>query len=350
MKGCLPMAQISRKQLAALARRVGVALESGIEERKIWQREAERARGSSAAVFGRISAALGTGGSIGDAVLQSDGFFPPLFVELVGLGEATGKLASVFRRLADHYEQSVRLRRTFLAGITWPLIQLTAAIVIVGLLIWILGLIAENRGPAPYDILGLGLVGNAGVVIYVTIVGSLLAVATLLFFLIRSRVFWIQPVEVAAIAVPGIGGCIKTLCLSRLSWSLGLSLAAGMDARSAVPFALRMAGNHYFARHQSAVSSSLMAGDEMFVALAGTGAFPDEFLDALQVGEQSGRLDESMLQLAEEYQDRSRAALATLTTLAGFAVWALVALILIAIIANMVSGYANFLEGLAQPH
>ncbi len=344
------MSQISKKQLSILARRVSVALESGIDERKIWQREAEAARGPSAVVFGAIAAALARGDSIGDAIRQSEGFFPPLAVALVVLGEETGKLPTVFRRLADHYEHSIRLRRVFLAGLIWPAIQFTAAIVIVGFLIWILGAIAESRGPAPYDILGLGLHGNTGLLIYVAFWSVLFAAAIGLFFLIRSRVLWIQPAEVASIAIPGVGRCIKTLCLSRLSWSLGLSLEAGMDARHAVPFALRASGNHYFARHEPQVSASLGAGEEVYVALVRSGAFPADFLDALQVGEQSGRLDETMLHLADDYQDRARVALVTLTTIAGFMIWGLVALMIIAILVNMVSGYANFIEDLANPH
>ena len=123
-----------------------------------------------------------------------------------------------------------------------------------------------------------------------------------------------------------------------------------MDARHAVPFALRASGNHYFARHEPQVSASLGAGEEVYVALVRSGAFPADFLDALQVGEQSGRLDEAMLHLADDYQDRARVALVTLTTIAGFMIWGLVALMIIAILVNMVSGYANFIEDLANPH
>ena len=100
---------------------------------------------------------------------------------------------------------------------------------------------------------------------------------------------------------------------------------------------------------QLQVSTSLQQGDELFVALLSTGIFPDDFLDTLQVGEQSGRLDESMLRLADYYEDCARGALATLTKLSGFAIWAIVAAMIIGIIVNMVAGYANFLQQLSGP-
>ena len=84
------------------------------------------------------------------------------------------------------------------------------------------------------------------------------------------------------------------------------------------------------------------------MALLSVGIFPDDFLDTLQVGEQSGRLDESLQRLAALYQERAHAAIATLTKLAGFAVWAVVAVMIIAILVKMVAGYANFLEGLGS--
>jgi type II secretory pathway component PulF len=122
-----------------------------------------------------------------------------------------------------------------------------------------------------------------------------------------------------------------------------------MDVRRAVPFALEAAGSPYYSRHVPEVSAALERGDDLFSALARTGAFPDEFLDAIQVGEQSGRSDESMLRLADQYQDHARSALATLTMLAGFAVWALVALMIIAIIFSIVSAYSNMLQDLSKP-
>ena len=51
-----------------------------------------------------------------------------LVVAMVSVGEATGKVAESFLRLANHYERGLGLRRMFLAGITWPVIQLVATI------------------------------------------------------------------------------------------------------------------------------------------------------------------------------------------------------------------------------
>jgi type IV pilus assembly protein PilC len=340
--------KIDSKSLAALCRRLAIAMEAGIDERKIWKREAERASGHLRAALQPVHDAVASGGSITDGIGATGQYFPGLFRELAVLGESTGKHATVFRRLADHYEHRVKLRREFLARITWPVIQLTAAIFIVGLLIWILGVIKESYGDPGFDVLGIGLVGNQGLAIYVGIVASCVAVGVAAFYLARSGVAWGRPLQSLAIRLPVIGRCLKTLALSRVAWTLGLSLEAGMDVRRALPFALRSTQLHHFARHEKSAAESVGRGDDVFTAIAKTGAFPNDFLDALQVGEQSGRIDESMLRLADLYQEQARAAAGALTTLTGFAVWAIVALMIVLMVINFFSGYANMLNNFTK--
>src|SRR5262249_97776 len=97
------------------------------------------------------------------ATLQERGnAFPPLMIDLVSVGDQTGSLPEVLAALGDHFENIVRLRRTFLGAIAFPIIQLLAAIFIVGGLIWLLGMIAGSTGGTPFDVTGLGLSGTAG--------------------------------------------------------------------------------------------------------------------------------------------------------------------------------------------
>lgn len=343
------MARIGSKLLADLSRRIAISLEAGIDERKIWLRESERSRGHMHEMVSQIAAAVDQGRTVGDAVHSTGSYFPPLFRELVALGDETGKSATVFRRMADHYEHRVQLRREFISGITWPLFQLGAAIFIVGFLIWILGVIADSAGDAPYDILGFGLQGHRGLLIYVSFIATMGGLVVAGYYLVRSGVAWIRPVELMVMRIPAVGNCLRTLAISRLAWTLGLTMEAGMDARRALPFAMQSTHSSYFQQHTQAVQDSVDRGDEAVEAFTRTGVFPDDFLDTLLVGEQSGKMDEAMLRLADQYQDRARAALATMTKLAGFVVWALVALVIISIIFRIVASYAGFIEGLANP-
>ena len=75
------------------------------------------------------------------------------------------------------------------------------------------------------------------------------------------------------------------------------------------------------------------------------GGYPVEFLDTLAVGEQSGKVVESMGRLARQYQERARMAMAAMAVAAGWAVWALVATLIVALIFRIASIYLNAIRG-----
>jgi len=97
---------------------------------------------------------VGRGDSLSNALAGSGQLFPPLFLEMVGVGEQTGTLGRVFRRLSDHYRHQQQMQRSFLKAITWPMIELTFSIFIIGAMIWVMGVIAQRNNGQPIDILG----------------------------------------------------------------------------------------------------------------------------------------------------------------------------------------------------
>jgi type II secretory pathway component PulF len=100
----------------------------------------------------------------------------------------------------------------------------------------------------------------------------------------------------------------------------------------AMALSLRSTHNAYYTQHTDHVLRTLRSGREIHEALSETGAFPFEFLAAVEVGERSGRLPESMKSLSTEYHERARHAVQTLTVLAGWGVWALVAMLIVGMI------------------
>ena len=119
-----------------------------------------------------------------------------------------------------------------------------------------------------------------------------------------------------------------------------------MGIKRAIQLAMNSTRNYYYSKHTESAVSAIDDGEALYTALAQTGAFSVEFLDALEVGEQSGNLDEYFLLLADQYQEGAQSALARLAALGGFFVWLLVAVLIISIIINIVAGYAGFLQSL----
>jgi type IV pilus assembly protein PilC len=332
--------RIGLTELAQLCRRLATAIEAGIDIRQVWKREATgRVSAGLRKKLQQVSDAVARGETVSDAIADTGSYFPPLFREMVHVGEETGKLSEVFRQLTANYEHQLQLRRNFLAAIAWPGLQFAAAIAIVGFLIWIMGVIGSVTGSEPIDILGFGLVGNSGLLMYLLFLACVAGVATFVYQAVRRGVLWTRPLQKAVLRVPGVGPCLQTLALARLAWTLHVTLETGMDLRRALPLSLRSTRNARYSEDTDEVVKSVMAGWEVSEALDATGAYPRDFLDTLAVGEQSGQVPESMAILSRQYQDQAQRALGVLTLFAGFAVWAMVAALIILLIFRIFSFY-----------
>ncbi|MBS0209718.1 MAG: type II secretion system F family protein [Planctomycetes bacterium] len=339
-------ARISLFDLEQLCRRVSTALTSGIELRKAFQREAEgRSPRAVRRHMDQVYQAVARGESVTAAVAATGSYFPRLFHEMVSLGDATGHLAETLRALAEHYELQLKLRRQFVQSITWPLVQLFAALGVVGLLIWLLGVFQDGVPKKDrLDPLGLGLMGTHGVLVYVSVLAVIAVVLVVVYQATRRGVFWARPLQRGLFLVPVIGNTFETLALARFAWSLELTYGSGMDVLKAIPMSLRSTQNAHYTDHIDSVTLRVRKGQEITEALAATGAFRTDFLDAVEVGEKSGRLSETLANLSEQYNDRAQRALAALATVAGFAVWAVVAALITIVIFRLASFYFGMLD------
>ncbi|MFZ5829991.1 MAG: type II secretion system F family protein [Planctomycetota bacterium] len=339
--------QISLGQVAQLCRRLSTSLEAGIDMRKVWAREAERARGFARGPMRRVHEGVSRGESLTEALRDTGDYFPELFRGVAEVGEQTGHQGEVFRQLAEHYDSQIHLRRVFRTAIAWPMIQLSLAILIIGLLIWIMGWIGETTG-TQVDPLGFGLVGTPGLTIYVTFIGCAIATVFITIHAAKRGVFWIRPVQYLALQIPWLGSTLRTLALARLAWALHLTFSSGMDLRRGLALSLRSTHNAVYVDHIPQIDRVVVQGRTLYEAFSEAGGYPHDFLDTIAVGEQSGRLDESMAVLWRQYQDRARAAMATLTMLAGVAVWMMVAALIIVMIFRLFSFYLGALNDAAQ--
>ena len=336
--------RISTRELARLCRRLATSLEAGIDVRTVWSREADRATGLIARSRLRaVSEAVNEGQTLAAGLAETGNYFPTMFRELAEVGEETGHLAESFVRLAEHYEEQMKLRRILVAASTLPMLELGFALAVVGFLIWIMGIIGQ-RGDETIDPLGFGLVGNAGLAAYLTFL-ALIAVALLVVYqAIRRGMVWTAPIQLLLLRIPVLGQALQSVAMARLTWALHLTLEAGMGLRRALAISLRSTRNAHYTRHIRSIDRAIEAGDPVHEAFLETRAFTPHFIDAVQVGEESGRLVESMEVLSRQYREQAEAALRTLTVLGGFAVWIFVAAIIIFLIFRLAMFYIGTLN------
>ena len=331
----------SLKELASFCRRTGTSLSAGVDLRKSLDNEVGRGSTAYSAAISEVRQRVAQGETLAVAVARCGDAFPPLFQEMLDAGEQTGHVDGVLLRLADHYEHLQTLRRIFLLGILWPAIQLIVAIFVIGLLIWVLGLVGV-------DTLGWGLTGTSGLLIYLTIVGLLFGgIGVFVWGTFRGWP-WSRSVFAVMRRVPVIAASFETIALSQMAWAMSLVFNTEMEAVKAMRLAIKSSSYPVFITRSRQIEAALEAGEPIHRALRQAGVFPDDFVDAVHVGEDSGRLAESMGHLADQYRSRAEAAFKALTVVAAFLVWGLVAVFLIAMIFQLASFYIKTIQDAAS--
>ena len=336
------------KPMIEFLRRLGMSLEAGIDIRKALTSEARRSLPQLRERIEQMSEAVNGGTAFSTAMDDTGQYFPLLVRELVQVGEQTGHLPEVLKQLVLHYEAQLALRRSFISTIAWPMLQLGAALVAIGFLIWMSAVITRLTGN-PTDMLGIGLTGETGLLIYVAI-----------YFGNRDRDFrllaggydgklWVAPIQRFVLKVPGLGGAFRDLAIARFAWTLQLTMGAALDVKRALELSLKSTHNVQFTDHQKLVHDMIQTGESIHETLAATHAFPIELLHAIQVGEESGRLVETMEVVARQQLDSARRAMAMLTKFAGYLVWFVVAAIIISVIFRLFGSYIGTINELAQP-
>jgi type IV pilus assembly protein PilC len=342
--------RIRLKPLAQLCRRLATATGAGLEDRRIWRDEAGRGGRAQREAVDKVSQALARGQAIDDALATTGAYFPPMFHQMVAVGDASGNLDRTYRRLAEHYEHMLAARRTLWGALAWPGLQLAFALVTIGLVIWLSSAFnLKSMDGQPLDVFGFGLTGSKGLTIYLMLV-ILAAIAVLLSIeAMRRGMLWTRALQNIALRIPGLGNALQTLALARFTWALQLVLDTAMDLRKALPLALDATGHDAYRRLGPHVARSISRGMSLHMALAETGAFPSDMLDAVSVGEQSGALAETIGRQSKVYHERAAAAAGLLARFFGGVVWVVIAVLIIMLILRVATSYVNTLNSLAQP-
>jgi type IV pilus assembly protein PilC len=335
--------KISTSQLIRVCQRIGMGLRAGLPMRKVWEGEAHRGSGKQRQVMQAIYDHIAEGDTVSDAMKDSAAYFPRLVVAMVEIGEHTGRLETVFLKLADHYEHQQKLARQFLFGIAWPAIQLSMAVTLFGLLIYVFGLVAAVAGGDPVDITGLGLTGFSGMIQYFFWVGvSVAYIGGMLYAFVHG---WFGPTPMRiATYIPVIGPCLSQMAMSRLCWSLGMALDAGIDAKRSVELAIDSTQNPFYVSRAPHVLAEIHAGNQFYESFRDAGGFPQDYLDLLEAAEISGTLSEALVRMSTDYDDQARRSMQVITSIASFLVWAGVAVMLVLMILRMAMIYLNALN------
>ena len=330
------------KTVSAFCRRMGIGLRAGVDILRLLENETKAGNGKHREVMPRVISHIKEGNSLARAMLEEKQHFPPLLIQLTNASEIGGRLDSMFAYMADYYDDLKKTRAFFFGRISWPLIQLAMAVVVIGLVILLQGILSPT---STYDASGLGLRGMSGFILYCEVVTGVTVAIAVFVYGIWKNWFGCHKFLVPLVQrIPVLGTAFVTLGLSRLSMTLSLLLNAGVDAKRSTKQSFLATGNHYFISGTDRAVDAIEKGSSFGDAFEASQVLPEEFIEAVRIGELSGTETESMDHLALQYQERAKSALNTIATIASFAIWLGIILLLAFMIIRMALQYINMLN------
>lgn len=318
---------MSLAEVAQFCRRMGIGLRAGVDILRLLQNEAKSGKARHRQVMQDVENRIRDGSTLAKAMLENRSHFPPLLIQMVYASEVAGRMESTLAYMADYYEQLKATRTEFLSRISWPLVQLAMAIGIIGLMILIFDLL---NVPPEARLLNLSLST------YIMGVVSVLGTIGIFSYGIWKNWFNCHQFLTPIVGrIPTLGTAFITLALSRLSMTLSMLLNAGVEAKRSIKQAFMATGNRYFVSGSDRAVAAIEQGASFGDAFEQSEVLPDEFIEAVRIGELSGTETESLDHLALQYQDRAKRALNTIASIASFTIWILIMVVIGGIVLYM---------------
>ncbi len=250
--------------------------------------------------------ALVDGRSFSQALREFPRIFPPLYVNMVGAGEASGALPEILHRVVKHLMQAKNLRDRVQQALIYPAFLAFAGTVLIVIFITFMvpqltQFMSANGGTLPLPTRILLEVHHliTGYWWLFILIGIGIAVGFRAF--VRNdegRIAW----DRFRLRLPGYGRIICHRYYAQFSRTLGTLMENGIPLLRALELVTEIAGNRYLETKLIDVRRSVIDGATLSNALAAQKLFPELFTDMMAVGEQTGHFAETMQTIADVYE------------------------------------------------
>jgi general secretion pathway protein F len=285
------------------------------------------------------------GASLAEAMAAQERSFPQAYVSMIRAGEIGGALQAVLGRVADFLVRSEAIRQTIISALIYPALLVFVAALSITLVLTVVlpqfePVFREAGARLPVSTRIVMSLGD-GLRDYWWVLLLALAVIAIGWRLLKERPTLALRWNRLALALPIIGDLVGKFEIGRFSRTLGVLLANGVPAPRALALSGAVVGNRVIAAAVDTVSARFKEGEGLSAPLAGTGRFPSLSVQLIRIGEETGRLEEMLQELAEIYEEEVQRALERLLALLvpaiTIAMGAVIALIIVAVMTAMIS-------------
>jgi type IV pilus assembly protein PilC len=312
--------RVRLKELAVFSRQFATMIDAGLSVVKcldILQKQSRNPRLKE--VIGQIKHDVAGGTSLTEALQRHPRVFSPLYVNMIRSAEVGGILDQVLDRLSTFLEKEQETRSKIKSAMTYPTVVFCfAMLMLAALLMFVLPKFREI-----FDSMGLKLPLATKLMLDFSVITQhywYLVLVVLLGMAIGIKALAQTEkgrflVDAAKLKLPVFGDLALKNSISRFARTFGTLISSGVPVLRALEIVADTAGNLIIADTVARARVSIKEGDKISTPLLTSKVFPVMVTQMIAVGEETGRLDQMLVKVANFYDEEVDATLKSLTSL-----------------------------------
>lgn len=269
-------------------------------------------------IISSIISDIEEGKNLSFAISKYPDVFTQVYISIVKSAESSGLLDKALSRLADNLEKQAKLRSTIRAALTYPaiIVLLMGAVVFIMMTVVIpqlVGLYKSLNIELPLPTLIVITISNFLVVFW----PFLLAGSVIGFFLFQR---WNKTeagmliVDNFKLKLPIFGNLSKKIILTEFSRTLSLLIGSGTLVVDSLEQTSNTLGNVHYKNAVQEVAKKVENGVTIGDAISYSPLFPGLLIQLVKIGEQTGKLDETLMKASEYFENETDQIVKTMTT------------------------------------
>ena len=274
---------------ARLFHELGQLVRTGTPFPKAIEKLAQLSSGDARTSLTRIQSALKDGASVGESLLAGTPLITALEACVFAAGDRSGRLDAALVQASQYYAAIASARANIRSRLAYPVFVLHFALLVLPLPV----IFTEGGGLVPF----LKIVAAA--------IGGLWFSAFLIAALIRAVTSAAERnagADRLLRAIPLVGKLRRDLALSRFCSAYHMMLNAGVNVLASLEMSASAGGSALFRDAVASALPAVRAGGQVGPALDKTRAFPEAFVRAFAIGEDTGELDLELQRIGEDYR------------------------------------------------
>lgn len=299
--------EITPEELSSFCEQIALMLDSGMTLYDGIEMLAAEEAGQEDQTYAKILKGMQETGSLYES-LRQDSSWPQYMVQMVGIGEETGRLEDIMLSLSQYYEREGRIRSAASSAITYPLVLGAMLVVIILVLLWrvlpVFNQVLNSLGVGATE--GGSVLMNVGAVVgWVVLAGlALVGIAALVCIILLHTSQRERVMRLLQNCFPPLKKINAKLSSARVASMLSLMLSSGFPMESALEMAPYALTDAAAARKVEGVRQAMADGATFSEALGASGLFADFHNRMIRVGAASGHEPQVMAKIAALYEEQ----------------------------------------------